>query len=162
MNMLAVISFPRENSAGEVAVVIERMRAENLVRVDDIAWMTRRVNGRLKLHHGIDLNGADPGTPSRRLMLGLILLLPLFGMKVGTPVSSLKGLLDTYGVDEEWIRNLVRASSPPGSALFFTASGTGSERLLSSIKTGEDAVITTHFTANLVQPTVNLVSDVAV
>jgi uncharacterized membrane protein len=160
MRMLAVISFPRENSAGEAAVVLERMRAESLVQFDDLAWITRRGGGRLKLHHGIDLNGADPGTPSRCLMLGLILLLPLFGMKVGTPASRLEGLLDTYGVDDEWIRNLVRVSSSPGSALFFTASGTGSERLLSSIKTYEG--VSTHFTANLVQPTVNLVSDVAV
>jgi uncharacterized membrane protein len=152
-----VISFPRENTAGEAGVALERMRAENLDQVDDIAWITRRGDGRLKLHHGIDLNGADSGAPSRCLMLGLIYLLPLFGMKVGTPAASLTGVLNAHGVDDEWIRDLVRVSSRPGSALFFTASGTSSERILSSIKTYEGAVISTHFTANLVEPTVNLV-----
>jgi uncharacterized membrane protein len=161
MTMLAVISFPMENTAGEAAVPLERMRAENLVQVDDIVWITRRVNGRLKLHHGTDLNGTGPGAPSRLLMLGLIYLLPLFGVKVGMPAASLTGILNAHGVDEVWMRGLVRASSAAGSALFFMASGTSSESVLSSIKTYEGAVISTHFAANLVQPTVNLVSQVS-
>ena len=52
MSALAVISYPQENTAGEAAATLARMQKEFLIELQDIAWVTKTPDGKLKLHQG--------------------------------------------------------------------------------------------------------------
>ena len=84
MSTLAVITYPQENTAAEAAAALARMQKSYLIQLDDIAWVTKKPDGKLKLHQGTSLTGAAAaGGAFWGFLFGLIFLVPLFGMAVG-------------------------------------------------------------------------------
>ena len=58
MSTLAVIAYPNQNTAGEAAAALQRMQKEFLIELEDVAWVTKSQDGKMKLHQGANLTGA--------------------------------------------------------------------------------------------------------
>ena len=58
MSTLAVIAYPDQSTAGEAAAALQRMQKEFLIELEDVAWVTKAQDGKMKLHQGTSLTGA--------------------------------------------------------------------------------------------------------
>ena len=131
MSTLAVITYPQEGTAAEAAASLARMQESYLIQLDDIAWVTKKPDGKLKLHQGTSLTGAAAaGGAFWGFLFGLIFLVPLFGMAVGASTGALAAKLSDFGIDDKWIKDVAGAIPAGGSALFVMARNTNAERVL--------------------------------
>ena len=55
---IAVIAYPGQSTAGEAAAALKGMEKEFLINLQDVAWITKSQNGKMKLHEGTSLTGA--------------------------------------------------------------------------------------------------------
>jgi uncharacterized membrane protein len=147
MSTLAVISYPDQNTAGEAAAALGRMQKEFLIELEDVAWVTKSQDGKLKLHQGANLTGA--GASSGALwgfLFGLLFFVPLLGMAMGAAGGALAGHLSDYGIDDKWIKEVASSIPAGGSALFVMARNTNQERVLPEMAKFGGTVIRTNLT----------------
>ena len=90
------------------------MEKEYLIVLQDVAWVTKAHDGKLKLHQreGSTRVGALGGA-MWGFIVGLVFLAPLAGMAVGAATGALAGHLSDYGIDDTWI-NEVASVHPTG------------------------------------------------
>ncbi len=107
MSTLAVISYPEENTAGEAAAKLAQMQKEFLIDVQDVAWVTKKADGKLKLHQGTSLAGVGAaGGALWGFIFGLLFLVPLAGMAIGAATGAVAGKLSDFGIDDKWIKEV--------------------------------------------------------
>jgi uncharacterized membrane protein len=148
MSTLAVIAYPNQGTAAEAAAALQRMQRELLIQLEDVAWVTKAQDGKLKLHQGTSLTGAGAaGGAMWGFLFGLLFLVPLAGMAVGAATGALAGHLADYGIDDKWIKDVAGAIPPGGSALFVMARTTNQERVLPEMAKFGGTVIRTNLTA---------------
>jgi uncharacterized membrane protein len=147
MSTLAVIAYPQENTAGDAAAALGRMQKEYLIQLEDIAWVTKKPDGKVKLHQGTSLTGAAAaGGAFWGFLFGLIFFVPFLGMAVGAATGALAGKLSDYGIDDKWIKDVAASIPPGGSALFVMARNTNAERVLPEMAKFGGTVIKTNLT----------------
>jgi uncharacterized membrane protein len=148
MSTLAVIAYPEQNTAGEAAAALQRMQKEVLIDLQDIAWVTKAQDGKLKLHQGTSLTGVGAaGGAMWGFLFGLLFLVPLAGMAVGAATGALAGHLADYGIDDKWIKEVAGSIPPGGSALFVMARTTNQERVLPEMAKFGGTVLKTNLTS---------------
>jgi uncharacterized membrane protein len=131
MSTLAVISYPQQDTAAQAAAALAQMQKEYLIQLDDIAWVTKKPDGKMKLHQGSSLTGAAAtGGALWGFLFGLIFLVPIAGMAFGAATGALIGHLSDLGIDDKWIKEVSAAIPPGGSALFVLARNSQNERVL--------------------------------
>jgi uncharacterized membrane protein len=162
MSTLAVIAYPDQGTAAEAAAALRRMQKELLISLEDVAWVTKSPDGKLKLHQSVGLTGAGAaGGALWGFLFGLIFLVPLFGMAVGAATGALAGHFADYGIDDKWINEVAGAIPPDGSALFVMARDANQERVLPEMATFGGTVIRTNLTAEQQQALENALSQPA-
>ena len=145
MSTLAVIAYPEQGTAAEAAAALRRMQKELLIELEDVAWVTKAQDGKMKLHQGTSLTGAGAsGGAFWGFLFGLIFLVPLFGMALGAATGALAGKLSDYGIDDAWIKEVASAIAPGGSGLFVMARNTNAERVLPEMAKFGGTVIRTN------------------
>lgn len=148
MSTLAVITYPQENTASEAAAALARMQTEYLIQLEDVAWVTKKPDGKLKLHQGSSLTAAGAaGGAFWGFLFGLIFLVPLFGMAVGAATGALAGKLSDFGIDDKWVKEVAAGIPAGGSALFVMARNANAERVLPEMAKFGGTVIKTNLTA---------------
>jgi uncharacterized membrane protein len=148
MSTLAVIAYPNQDTAGEAASALARMQKEYLIELDDVAWVTKGQDGKMKLHQGRSLTGAGAaGGAMWGFLFGLLFLVPVAGMVFGAASGALAGKLSDIGIDDEWINEVAASITPGGSALFVMARNTNAERVLPEMATFGGTVIRTNLTS---------------
>ena len=148
MSTLAVITYPQENTAAEAAAALAGMQKSYLIQLDDIAWVTKKPDGKLKLHQGTSLTGAAAaGGAFWGFLFGLIFLVPLFGMAVGAATGALAAKLSDFGIDDKWIKEVAESIPAGGSALFVMARNTNAEKVLPEMAKFGGTVIKTSLSA---------------
>jgi uncharacterized membrane protein len=144
---LAVIAYPDKNTAAEAAAALKQMQDEFLIDLQDVAWVTKAQNGKLKLHEGTSLTGAGAaGGALWGFLFGLLFFVPLLGIAVGAATGALAGHLSEYGLDHEWINEVAAAIPPGGSALFVMARDANQERVLPEMAKFGGTVLKTNLT----------------
>jgi uncharacterized membrane protein len=148
MSTLAVIAYPDQNTAGEAVAALQRMQKEFLIELEDVAWVTKAQDGKLKLHQGTNLTGvAVAGGALWGFLFGLLFLVPIAGMAIGAASGVLAGHLADYGLDDTWIKEVAGSILPGGSALFVMARDTNQERVLPEMAKFGGTVLKTNLTA---------------
>ena len=148
MSTLAVIAYPDQNTAAEAAAALQRMQKEFLIQLEDVAWVTKAQDGKMKLHQGTSLTGAGAaGGAFWGFLFGLLFLVPLFGMALGAATGALAGKLADYGIDDAWIKEVASSIQPGGSALFVMARNTNQERVLPEMAKFGGTVLRTNLTS---------------
>jgi uncharacterized membrane protein len=148
MSTLAVITYPDQSTAAEATAALKRMQNEFLIELEDVAWVTKSEDGKLRLHQGTSLTGvAAAGAALWGFLFGLIFLVPLAGMAIGAVSGALAGHLAVYGIDDRWIKDAASAIPLGGSALFVMARSTNQERVLPEMAKFEGRVLRTNLTS---------------
>jgi uncharacterized membrane protein len=152
LSTLAVIAYPDQNTAGEAAAALSRMQKEFLIELEDVAWVTKTQDGKMKLHQGLSLTGAGAASGAMwGFLFGLLFLVPIAGMAVGAATGALAGKLSDIGIDDQWITEVAASITPGGSALFVMARDTNAERVLPEMATFGGTVIRTNLTSKQLQ-----------
>jgi uncharacterized membrane protein len=144
---LAVIAYPGQDTAAEAAAALQQMQKEFLIDVQDVAWMTKSQDGKLKLHQASSQTGAGAaGGALWGFLFGLLFFVPLFGMAVGAATGAIAGHFANYGIDHEWLNEVSAAIPPGGSALFVMARDANQERVLPEMAKFGGTVLKTNLT----------------
>jgi uncharacterized membrane protein len=53
MSELVVITYPDVYRAGEVSATLQRLQKEFLIEIEDVAYITREHDGKVKLHQTV-------------------------------------------------------------------------------------------------------------
>jgi uncharacterized membrane protein len=128
---LAVIAYPGQGTASEAAAALQQMQKELLINLEDVAWVTKPQDGKMKLHQASNETGVGAvGGAFWGFLVGLLFLVPLFGMAVGAASGALAGHFAHYGIDHKWLNDVANAIPPGGSALFVMVRDVNQERVL--------------------------------
>jgi uncharacterized membrane protein len=131
MSTLAVIAYPQQDTAAQAAAALARMQKEYLIELEDVAWVTKNPDGKLKLHQGTSLTGvAASGGALWGFVFGLLFLAPVAGLAIGAASGALVGHFSDIGINDKWIKEVASAIPPNGSALFVLARNSQNERVL--------------------------------
>ncbi len=119
MGKLIVIVYPTEHQAEQVRLDFIKMQKEYLVSLEDAVVAVKKPNGKVKLLQMYDLtlggamSGAIWGT-----LIGLIFMMPIFGLVAGAGVGAVSGALSDVGINDQFMKNLASSLTPGSSALF--------------------------------------------
>jgi uncharacterized membrane protein len=131
---LIAVAYPDSKTAFEVAATLSRLQKEYLVKLEDLAVVTKDEKGKLKLHQSQDLVGAGAlGGAFWGMLFGLLFLVPFVGAAVGAATGALSGALTDIGIDDNFMRDLAANLSPNSSALFVLVVSATEDKVLPEI-----------------------------
>jgi uncharacterized membrane protein len=134
MSDLVAIAYPDLATAQEVAANAARAQQSHELELDDMVVVERREDGKVKLHQP-SLAGA--GAASGALwggLIGLIFLMPLFGMAIGAASGAAAGALSDYGVDDKFMKELGDGLEPGSAALILLVRKASMDKILPKIQ----------------------------
>jgi uncharacterized membrane protein len=127
MSELVVVTYSDVYRAGEVSAILQRLHSEFLIELEDVAYITREHDGKVKLHQSVPVTavsarmGLVKGTIWGGL-IGLLFLNPVLGMitggAVGAAGGAIAGKMVDYGVPDSFMKELGEKLQPGTSALF--------------------------------------------
>jgi uncharacterized membrane protein len=127
MSELVVVTYPDVYRAGEVCAAIQRLHDAFLIDIEDIAYITREENGKVKLHETANVTTAAAGLGFVRGtiwggLVGLLFLNPVLGMVAGGAIGAAGGaatgkMID-YGITTSFMKDIGERVVPGTSALF--------------------------------------------
>jgi uncharacterized membrane protein len=126
MSELVVASYPDVYRDGEVCAALQRLRQEFLVEMEDVAFITREQDGKIKLHQTQPVVGMAKGNGATRgtiwgALLGLLFMQPLLGIAtgavLGTASGAIAGGVADSGIPDPFKRDLA-GKLQPGTSMF--------------------------------------------
>jgi uncharacterized membrane protein len=134
MSDLIAIAYPDVATAQEVASNAARLQKSHELALDDMVVIERKDDGKVKLHQP---SLAGVGAASGALwggLIGLIFLVPLFGMAIGAAAGAAGGALSDYGIDDDFMKQLGNELEPGGAALLLLVREVSVDKVLPQIK----------------------------
>src|SRR3954454_17083528 len=117
MSNLVAIAYDDLDTAQQVVSNISRAQAAHEIELEDLVIVERRGDGKIKLHQpSMAGAGAARGAPWGGVM-GLIFLMPLFGMALGAASGAAAGALADAGVDDKFMKELGEQLTPGSAAI---------------------------------------------
>ncbi len=119
MANLIVIVYPTEIQAEQVRLDFLKMQKEYLVSLEDAVIAVKKPDGKVKLRQmynlalGGTVSGAIWGT-----LIGLIFMMPFFGLVLGAATGAVAGSLSDVGINDDFMKRLASTLKPGNSALF--------------------------------------------
>src|SRR5215213_5475554 len=120
MATLTVWKFDSAGGAQSALAQLERMQKEELVQVNDAAYVTwpeGKKKPKTEQLHNMTGAGALGGS-FWGLLFGLLFFVPLLGMAMGAAMGALAGSMSDVGIDDDFIREVRQHVTPGTSALF--------------------------------------------
>jgi uncharacterized membrane protein len=119
MSQLIVIAYPDEARARQALGTLERFSKEQLISLEDAAYVTRDQNGKPKLHQTQSLTGAGAaGGAFWGFLIGLLFFAPVLGLAAGALGGAVGGKLTDLGIDDKFMKELGEQIKPGTAALF--------------------------------------------
>ena len=119
LSSLVVLGFADENGAFALRSLLSDMEEEGVIEIGDAVIATRNARGKVRLHQSLPLVAARMAVGSfTGLVMGMLLLNPLFGVLAGAGAGALAGVLGDAGIDDAFMKKLGETLTPGSSALF--------------------------------------------
>lgn len=134
MSDLIAVSYPDENRAEEVFETLKRLHTERLLDAEDLLYVTKSQNGKVRLHQNLNTTGA--GAASGAIwggIIGLLFLAPLVGMAVGAASGAAAGKLSDYGIDDKFVKELGSQMQNGSSAVFVLVRKATPDKVLAEV-----------------------------
>lgn len=148
MSTLVAIAYPDQNRASEVLSTLQQLQKEYLIDVDDAAYITRDVNGKMRLHQSHNLTGAGAVWGGFwGLLVGSLFLMPVVGLAIGAATGGLSGHFSEYGIDDNFIKSLSADMEPNSSALFVLVRRSTPDKVLPEIQRFGGHILQTNLSA---------------
>lgn len=145
-----VLAFADELAAFKLRDLLGELEEAGLLEIGDAVVATRNARGKVRLHQSLPLLEAGTAIGSfSGMLLGSLVLSPLFGSIAGAAVGALTSSLVDAGIDDTFMKNLALTLGPGTSALFLVVRKTKPEELLERLSpfAGECRVLQTTLTA---------------
>jgi len=135
MSNLVVLAFENETDAEQMRDDLMKMQKEHLIGLEDAAVAVRHKDGKTKIKQVQNLAGAGAlGGAFWGLLIGLIFLVPLFGLVVGAAAGALVGKYQDIGVDDKFIKEVGNTIQPGTSALFLLVREATPDKVMDGLK----------------------------
>jgi uncharacterized membrane protein len=118
MSNLVAIAYDDVDQAQQVTETLGRLVKEHSLELEDAVIVEHRSDGKIKLHQP---SMAGIGAASGALwggLIGLIFLMPLFGMAIGAASGAAGGALSDRGIDDNFMKELGDKLPAGGAAIF--------------------------------------------
>jgi uncharacterized membrane protein len=115
---LVAIAYDDLDEAKRVMGTIGELVKEHSLTLEDAVIVEHRQGGKMKLHQP---SLAGMGAASGALwggLIGLIFLVPLFGMAIGAATGAAAGAGSDYGIDDKFMKELGEKLPEGGAAVF--------------------------------------------
>ena len=135
MSNLIVLAFENETDAELMRDDLLKMQKEHLIGLEDAAVAIRHKDGKTKIKQVQSLAGAGAlGGAFWGLLIGLIFLVPVFGLVVGAAAGALVGKYQDIGVDDKFIKEVGNTIQPGTSALFLLVREATPDKVMEGLK----------------------------
>jgi uncharacterized membrane protein len=134
MSDLVAIAYPDLNTAQQVMSNLGEAQKAHLIQLDDAVIVERRTDGKIKLHQP---SGAGLGAAGGALwggLIGLIFLVPLFGMAIGAATGAVAGHFTDTGVDDKFMKQLGTELKEGNAAVVLLVRAMTADKVLPEIK----------------------------
>ena len=112
MANLVAIAYDDVGTANQVMDTVRELVKEHSLTLDDAVIVERRQDGKMKLHQPSIAGAGAAGGALWGGLIGLIFLMPLFGMAIGAASGAAAGAMTDYGVDDKFMKELGDKLSP--------------------------------------------------
>lgn len=146
MATLTVWKFPTADGAEAAVHTLERLQAEELIKVQDaavVSWPADKKKPRTRQLHNLAGAGALGGA-FWGLLFGLIFFVPIFGLAIGAAAGAIGGSLTDVGIDDKFIARIREQVTPGTSALFALTSGAVLDRVRGAFAGNEPELLETN------------------
>lgn len=134
MSDLVAVAYDDVAQAQRVAGNLGQAVKAHIIEIDDLVIVERKQDGKVKLHQP---SMAGIGAASGALwggLIGLIFLVPLFGMALGAAAGAATGALSDSGVDDDFMKRLGAELDPGNAAVIVLIRSVTADKLLPEIK----------------------------
>lgn len=117
MSTLVAIAYDDLDQANQVMGTVGQLVKEHSLSLEDAVVVEHKADGKLKLHQP---SMAGLGAASGALwggVIGMIFLMPLFGMAIGAATGAAAGAGTDYGVDDQFVKDLGEKLPAGGAAV---------------------------------------------
>jgi uncharacterized membrane protein len=146
MATLTVWKFDSASGAEAALAQLERMQKEELVQVNDAAYVTwpeGKNKPKTQQLHSMTGVGALGGS-FWGFLFGLIFFVPLLGMAVGAAMGALSGSMADVGINDDFIRQVRQQVTPGTSALFVMTSNVVVDKVIEEFKQSGATLVSTN------------------
>jgi uncharacterized membrane protein len=131
---LIAIAYKDLPTAQEVTANLAEAQKAHLIQLDDLVIVERKEDGKIKLHQPSLAGAGALGGAAWGGLIGLIFLVPFFGMAVGAATGALAGALSDAGIDDSFLKELGDKMEPGGAAVIGLVRSINQEKILEGIK----------------------------
>ncbi len=135
MSNLFALTFDTETGAEEMRNDLLQMQKEHLIGLEDAAVAVRNKNGKVKVKQIQSLAGMGAlGGAFWGFLIGLLFLVPGFGLVVGAAAGAILGHYKDVGVDDRFIKEVGDKLQPGTSALFLLVRESVPDKVMDGLK----------------------------
>jgi uncharacterized membrane protein len=134
MSDLVAIAYPDLDTARQVASNLDEAQKAHLITLDDAVIVERQADGKVKLHQPSMAGVGAAGGALWGGLIGLIFLMPLFGMAIGAASGAIAGHFSDSGVDDEFMKKLGSELEEGKAALIVLVRDVTADKVLPEIK----------------------------
>ncbi len=118
MSNLVAIAYDDVDKAQEVMGTLGQLVKEHSLTLEDAVIVEHREDGKIKLHQPSMAGAGAAGGALWGGLIGLIFLMPLFGMAIGAASGAAAGAASDVGIDDKFMKELGDKLDPGAAAVF--------------------------------------------
>ena len=134
MSDLVAIAYDDLASAEQVVSNLGEAQKQHLIALEDCVIVERQADGKVKLHQPPLAGAGAVGGALWGGLIGLIFLVPLFGMAIGAASGAAAGALSDTGVDDKFLKELGSHLDEGKAAVILLIREVTADKILPEIK----------------------------
>ncbi len=134
MSNLIAIGYDDLATAQQVVANISKAQKAHELELDDLVIVERRGDGKVKLHQPSMAGAGAAGGALWGGLIGLIFLMPLFGLAIGAASGAAAGALTDAGVDDKFMKELGEQLTPGSAAVIALVRRVTMDKVLEGIQ----------------------------
>ena len=142
MSDLVAVAYPDLQTARHVVSNLGDAQKAHLIELDDLVIVEHRNDGKIKLHQPSLAGVGAAGGALWGGLIGLIFLMPLFGMAIGAASGAAAGAMSDSGVDDKFMKEMGTKLQPGGAAVIVLLRNVNAEKVLAEVKIPGDVIQT--------------------
>jgi uncharacterized membrane protein len=115
---LVAIAYDDLGTAQRVMGTVGELVKEHSLEIEDAVIVEKQQDGKIKLHQPSMSGAGAAGGALWGGLIGLIFLMPLFGMAIGAASGAIAGKASDYGIDDNFMKELGEKLQPGNAAIF--------------------------------------------
>jgi len=144
MSDLFVFALKTETGAQEMGNAVMSLQKQQLIEIEDAAYVVRKPDGKVKVKQAQNLAGAGAmGGAFWGMLIGLLFWAPWLGLAIGAITGAIAGAASDIGIDDKFIKEVGSTIEPGHSALFLLVRQVTADKVMDELKKFDVTVLRT-------------------